>query len=330
LYALAELCVRTWAEPVTFSLELSRSGREDRATNVDEMRRLLGDDQALADTTSIRVYASPSGRPGSLSLWWSGQSASLSTSARDAFDARALKTAAAAVLDAGAVDSPAEPTAIGRVVEQEIKLSLPATRFSGTYADLDKLVRDLADQVRQVRGSLDSVYVALTEPGHTITVHHLDELGQITTRDVKQLTHLSISLGAHRDGPSLSMFVARRMSASVTGPEEAPVRALRAAASDLLSERARAPGWLNVWTFGVATLLLQALAYVSIFLLDWPSIGFVLFGVALAVSLHPLYLPEVELLSATEKTRWTRWSRYIVGLGIAWLIGSLAIPIVAR
>lgn len=51
-----------------------------------------------------------------------------------------------------------------------------------------------------------------------------------------------------------------------------------------------------------------------------------LYLIAALLFFHPLYLPNVELLRPHQKTRWSRWSRYVLALLTAWLIGSLAVP----
>ena len=241
-----------------------------------------------------------------------------------------------ATFEAGSVD-PEQPIPLvpsQPIVERQTQLPLARVRFAGTYGAVHRLIDDLADQVRQVRGSLDYVYVVLTEHGTTLTVRHLSELGQITGRDVHRLRHLTISLGSSVDGPSLSLYITyrslfREMTGNVAGPDEAPVRALRAAANDLLRERGSAPRWLS-WVMTGTAVALYGIGIGLEFVDDlWP-IGVAVIVTGGVVACHQLYLPQVELLGEGERTRWSRWSRYIVGLVVAWLVASLAVPLLTH
>lgn len=337
LSAFVNLVETTWSEPSSFSLQLTRPERVDTAEDIEDARRLLDTEDAFASATAIDVTViGTSGSLDSMTFWWQGTSAVLMVAGRDEFIADALRNRASDILEAGSVD-PEEPIPLvpsQRIVERQTQLPLAGVRFAGTYQALHRLVTDLADQVRQVRGSLDYVYVVLTERGTTLTVRHLSELEQITGRDVHRLRHLTISLGSSVDGPSLSLYVSvgrivRFLSGSVVGPDEAPVRALRAAANDLLRERGGIPRWMNSVMTGTAVVL-DLIGLGLVFVDDlWP-LGLAIAGSAVVLACHPFYLPPVELLGEDEATRWSRWSRYIVGLAVAWLVGSLAVPLLTR
>jgi hypothetical protein len=227
LRAFVDLIETTWSEPSSFSLQLTRPERIDTAEDIQDARRLLDSETAFASATAIDVTViGTSGSLDSMTFWWQGTFAVVMVTGRDELIADALKNKASDILEAGSVD-PEEPTPSGPsqpIVERQTQLPLARVRFAGTYEALHRLVSDLADQVRQVRGSLDYVYVVLTEHGTTLTVRHLSELEQITGRDVHRLRHLTISLGSSVDGPSLSLYVSVRrivrfLSGSVVGPE---------------------------------------------------------------------------------------------------------------
>lgn len=333
LRALVDLVEASWPEPSTFSLQITRPERIDTTEDIGDARQLLESGTVLPSATAIEVSViGTSGSLDSMVFWWQDTSAMLTVAGRDELIADALRNQAGDILEAGSVD-PVEPmpSATGQqMVERLTKLPLAGVRFAGTYDAVHRLVYDLADQVRQVRGGLDYVYVALTEPGRTLTVRHLSQLGEITGRDVHGLRHLTISLGSSVDGPSLSVYIrvgriARGMSGNASGPDEAQVRALRAAANDLLRDRGSFPQWMLLAMSGTA-LVLEGIGIGLLFVAHVRLVGWALMGTALVLSAHQLYLPPVELLGEGEKTRWSRWSRYIVGLVVIWLVGSLAVP----
>ncbi len=333
LHGLLDLCERTWPEPSTFSLELARPQRNDRATGPALARTLIDADHALEDATGMTLMVlGPHDSIDSISFDWHGHNAGLSVSGRDEIASEALRTRAAEILEAGAVDV-SEPVAAAQTTfEQETVLSLARVPFAGTYANLAQLIRDLADQVAQVTGDLDRVYIALTEHGQTVTVRHIGELNHITDRDVHDLRDLSISLSSNH-GASLSLYLSNRgttMHGNARGPDEAPVRALRAAANDLLRDRGRSPHWLTYRWLVPPAVALYAAGLVLAFVLDAGIAGVSLLGMAVVLGASPKYLPDVELLGPNEKTRWSRWSRYILALAIAWIVGSLALPVFGR
>jgi hypothetical protein len=333
LLTFLDLAGTTFVESSRFSVILTRPERIDTAEDVGEARRLLESDDALASATGIDfMVIGESGSLDSMTFWWRDTSAAVTVAGSDDLVANALRDRAAGILEAGTV-GPEEPMALvpgPRLVERETKLPLAVVRFVGTYAAVHRLIDDMADQVRQARGSLDFVYVALTEPGTTLTVRHLGQLGEITGRDVHRLRHLTISLGSSADGPSLSLYITARrvlrgMSGSVVGPDEAPVRALRAAANDLLRDRGSFPGWV-MWAMTGGGMVVEAAGFGLLLLGDVRPLGWALVGMAFLLFAHPLYLPPIELLNDGDKTRWSRSSRYIIGLVIAWLVASLAVP----
>lgn len=213
-------------------------------------------------------------------------------------------------------------------VEQQTTLALTRLLFAGTYAELGHLIGALADLVREVKGSLEFVRITLTERDQTVTVSHLGDLNQITDRDVRRLRRLSISLGGRHDGPALSLYISgRTATGDATGPDESSVRRLRSAANDLLRDRGRSPHWLTWRQLLGAGYALVVCAY-ALQVVTAPPVSLALLGVGCLLFAGPLYLPDVELLAPDQKTRWSRWSRYILGLVVAWLIGSLAVPFV--
>lgn len=277
-----------------------------------------------------------SGSLDSMAFWWQGGSAMVTAAGRDELVSETLRNAAGEILEAGSVEPEEEASLrpIQRVVERQTQLPLAPGRFAGTYEDVHRLINDLADQVRLVRGGLESAYMVLSEHGTTLTVRSLGELGQITGRDVHRLRHLTISLGGTADSPSLLLYISvrrviRHMSGTVTGPDEAPVRALRAAASDLLRDRCSAPRWMPCPIRCSSRVRRTAFGLLLVREGTWP-VRAALLGIALIVSFHIFYLPQVEFLGPLERTRWSRWSRYVVGLAVVWLVGSLAIPLLAH
>lgn len=345
LHALVDLCERTWADP-RFTFDLVRERRADRAATANQARQLLATEDAIAAATRLLFMVTGSHDSlTAISFDWSGHSATLFVFGRDEVAANALRSVAVEILNAGSVE-PSAASVGAAPFEQQTELPLARVRFVGTYADLDQLVRDLADQVRQVRGNLDWVYIAVTEHGHTVKVHDLDELNRITDRDIHQLRHLSVSLGDKHDGPALSLYINVRQALRVrvgqmwgnaSGPDEAPVRTLRASANELLRDRGRPPHWPRYWQLLGAGWTLEILAVVLVFVPPArrlvpgaQPLGIALLGMACLLVLSPLYLPDAELLGPGEKTRWSRWSRSILGLVVAWLIGSLAIPLFTR
>lgn len=172
LRSALEQCERAWPQSPRVMFELSDAERKHRVENAEHALRLLDDDRTLASATNISLWASGPNEESIASIVfdWHGESASLSVHGRDGPATEALKDRLATILNAGAT----EPAALGAV--EQTSLRLARRRFVGTYADVGQLIRDLTDQVRQVRqlaGSLDHVYIALTEPGRTITIGHL-------------------------------------------------------------------------------------------------------------------------------------------------------------
>lgn len=77
LRAFVEFCERRWPEPASFTFEVARPERVDRAQSADEARRLMDADMVLAAATGLdmRVH----GQRESLdyiSSHWSGNFAS--------------------------------------------------------------------------------------------------------------------------------------------------------------------------------------------------------------------------------------------------------------
>lgn len=333
LRALVDLCERTWPNLSSFRFQVSSSDRTDEAENPEEARQLINAEVLVVGATGIDVSAhAEHASVMALRFHWYGRAAELSITGTDQTAAEALTNMAAAVLDNGAIDSSSVPaTHERRAVEQQTKLPLDRIRFAGTYVDLGRLVVDLAEQVRQVRGNLDYVYLALTEHGHTLTVYDLDQLNRISERDIRKLRHLTVALGSHSEGPSLSLYVThKRMMGDAMGPDEAPVRTLRAAANDLLRDRGRSPHWLTYWHLWATGVVLYVAGLALSFFSELDAVAVALYGAAVVLYGNHLYVPEVELLSPGQRTRWSRFSRYVVGLIIAWLIGSLAVPFFSR
>jgi hypothetical protein len=339
LHAILDLCERTWPEVSVVDFRLARVDRSDRADSLDLARRLIDEPGVLSSATGIELIVIASGSSTqSLSVRSEiDAAASLSVAGPDELAVSALRDRASAILAAGAVDPQSEAVGVAVArVEQETELSLERVRFAGTYADLDGLIRDLADQVAQVSGSLSRVYIALTEHGHTVTVHHLADLHQITARRVRDLRHLSVSLRGP-DGVALSLYTSmhgRALGATMhgyaRGPDEATIRTLRATANDVLRTRGRTPHWLTYRVLVAAGVVLFAAGTILENILEARASGIALILGSALLYASPLYLPDVELLRDGERTRWSRSSRYILALGVAWLIGSLAIPIVDR
>lgn len=328
--SLIDLVGRTWSEEANLQFHITTTDREDTAESIDEARSLLGSAQFSAATSLELLVFGGSGDVRSLTFSWTGRFARLAVAGNDQLATEILRNKAREILEAGAVaaEDEASTTYAGALVEQQVKLPLKAVRFAGTYADIHRLIRDLADQVREVRGDLPNVYVALTEKGTTITVRHLSGLGEITRRDVKKLTFLSLQLSGTDGGPSLVLFLSRRsLHGRVDGAEEAPARTLRAAANDLLRDRSRGPHWLSMLALSITSALIQIVGLGVSLIGSVRPLGWALFGIGVVLAFNWLYYPEVELLAQDERTRWSRWSRVIVGLVVTWAVGCLAVPI---
>ncbi len=339
LQGLVELCTRTWPDSASWRLEIDRAERADTAETAEEAFELIDAAGVLSATERLELHVSliDDARRESLSFSWWNARARLTVAANDEIVAGVLQAKAAGVLAAGVcVDLPAPPPDADAVrarlersfvaTVEEQTLSLARVRFVGTYADLCQLIRDAAEQLREVVGTADFVYIALTEhPTRTVRVQQLDELSRIEERAPDKFRHLSVVL-THRDtGTSLLLYFSRRraatssMGGSVSGPNEAQLRTLRASTNDLLHSRCRSARLVP--TLRVAGMILGLGTVVAaVFALD--IIVVVLLTVCMWTLLaSPFYLPEVELLSPGEKTRWSRWSRYVLGLIVSAVIG---------
>jgi hypothetical protein len=345
LLALIELGERTFDNP-TITFELSRAHRKDEAKDATQARRLLDTEGALAEDNHVSVSIRGS-HPSITMLFFytSTPGATVVVYGRDEGAATTLKDQAEALLEAGAFEPDvAAPSGSTMQFEQKAKPPLGRIRFVGNYAQLGQLLRDLVEQIRRLTGGLSYMSIELTEEGHTVKVRHLDDLNRITDRDIRKLHALTVSLQAKDDGPwlllSIRTTIAIRnmrswaMSGSIGGPEEVPLHAIRSATNDLLKDRSRSPSWLTYRALISASFVVDAAAIAVLQLIHHgllhQIVGFGLFGMMLVLFASPFYLPDVELINPGEKTRWARSSRFILGLLIAWLISSLAIPFVTH
>lgn len=331
---LIDLLVASWGDEdhgVSIQMDLERPERSDTAENTDEVRELITPN-ALQTAVSLSFRASRKEQGVSaLFLSWHDRVAWLTVIGSDQFAAEAFRDRAAEILRRGAIERADDGRNLPLPATEECNLSLSPVRFAGTYTDVHQLLLDVARQTQEADGEkpLARVHVALTEVDRTITVNDLTHLDQITGRDVRRLQRLNASFST-QDGPSSWFYVSRRaLEGTVSGSDDAAVRALRSATNDLLRERGRSPHWLRGWMlYTVAFLLyLTALGLLNVDLQLWP-VSVAVVGAALLAVSHPFYLPQVELLSDGEPTRWSRWSKQILGLAVAWLIGCLAIPFI--
>lgn len=221
-------------------------------------------------------------------------------------------------------------------VEHEITLPLDRVRYVGTYQDLGDLINRLHAIVLQVtqQEQPGRLFISLAERGKNTTVRDLTELPKITSRRIADLRLLSVAIRVtpyEEPNLNLSFFIDRdSLRGSVTGSDEAPVRAIRASVNDLLHGVDRGPGWLSsALITGVGVFFWAASTALSF--TDVIGLG-ALGGYAIAGALfaHHLYYPQVELIEEGERTRWERWSKTVVVWAVAWLLGSLAYPIFAK
>jgi hypothetical protein len=329
-------------DELAVSMELVRPERADTAEDLDEVRQLVNS-SALDSATGIQFVAHRSPRDGgdgasgvhAVSLHWGQHSTHLFVRGAGQEASEGLRDRAVDALADGEIRPPSDDQAATKTdragrPREEVNLDLAAIRFAGTYADVEGLVGDLAGLARQAGdGRLAWVYIELSEPDRTLRLDDVEDLGEITSRDIKKLMQLSVSFQTP-SGVALRFTVRQRgLNGSVSGVDAADVRSLRASANDLLHERSRRPRWLQRWMLWsiAAACYSVALGLVAVAPDVW-YVSLALGGVALLDAWNWVYLPNVELLRDDEKTRWARWSKAVLGVALAYLLGCLAVPLI--
>jgi hypothetical protein len=220
-------------------------------------------------------------------------------------------------------------------------------RWAGTLGDLDRVLKEAVDGLRQWLEAEPRCFVSVGLPALTMDFYTIEDL-QTVSNDVRKVKTIHVWLNAGGRGPSVSITIdedSPAVSLEVKGDDRVRVEGLRTRLGDLLNNGRRRPRWLLqrellmvsgtlvvpiLWTAlligiqNLASFLRWPLPVQGNNLRVEPLLGSGVVAVALFVGLCWLF-PDLELLLPGERTRYQRLRGAVYGV----LLGVVSIIVAA-